>query len=353
MRFSLPFRALVWWPHLAPPLVGIALFALGTAPDAGLWRLAAFVASLAGTAAFGYFLNDCTDIETDRRAGKRNFAALVPVVPRWGLLLALLLLGGAPWWWLAPAAPLAFGCWVLLVACLVAYSVPPIRLKTRPVPGIFCDMAYGHLLPGLLTLSLFARPGQPLSAGTWSTVALLAFLLVLKGLRNILLHQLQDRAGDKRNGERTFVVKYGGAITAMALNRVLLPLEWLSLLALCTALAPWTTLLLWGLLAYVAVQWLSHALWWDLGTRWSRLYGRFWFWPNDFYEGWFPYLMAVYFLNRQPYPWWWLLVFCAAFPMPWVHLWRDLGSVRRNLRDWQIHFRAYWTGKFQGMPRRD
>ena len=353
MRFALPFRASVWWPHIAPPAFAIAFFAMGASSVASaseaLWRLSDFTASLLGTAAFGYFLNDCADIEPDRRAGKRNTAAGFSPFPRLLLLFALLFSGAAPWWWLAPVAPLAFGLWVLLVVCLAAYSVPPLRLKTRPLPGVFCDMAYGHLLPALVALALFAPLGD-----TWNKDGALALFfliiwLVLKGLRNILLHQFQDRAADKRFGERTFVVKYGAAATSLLLNRLLIPLEILSLMALGVALIPWTTSLLWGLVAFLAVQWLSIGLWWGQHTRWNRLYNKFWFVPNDFYEGWLPLLMGYFWLDRLQWPLWWLLVVFAVFPFGAARLWRDLRSADRNISD----TRNYWLVRFGWMWRKE
>ncbi len=357
MRFALPFRSLVWWPHIAAPLIGTAIFAsaIGPAPvwPELLWRTAAFLASLVGTAAFGYWLNDCTDIATDRRAGKKNLAANASPIGRAVVLLALLLLGAAPWRWLAPAAPTAFALWLLLTGCLAAYSVPPLRLKTRPLLGVLCDMAYGHLLPGWLTLALFWPETVAVSTvGTVAFLVLWSCWSMAKGVRNILLHQISDRAGDKRAGERTFVVKYGGAIVALMINRVLLPLEWLLFFALLVALAPWSSLPLWGFVAFMGLQWLSIGLWWDLGTRWQRLYDKFWFLPNDFYEGWLPHLAAGVFVGLHRLPVWWLLAVLAVVPMALKLLRRGLVMIGRNLHDLRVHLRAYRKGRFGWMDKR-
>lgn len=349
MAFFLPFRAQVWWPHIVPPLLAVAFFALGTAPeltpvDAGLKGLR-FLASLVGTAAFGYFLNDWADIGPDRRAGKRNFAAKSPFWLRPFFAAALLGLGGLPWLWLWRSGPLAGWAlvfWILLVACLVAYSVPPLRLKNRAIGGVLCDMAYGHLLPSLLTLALFSPVPQWERPSLWAGLFFFVFLLKIKGLRNILLHQVQDRSNDRRNGENTFVVKYGASTAALLLNRLMLPLELLLLLAIGVVMAHWAPIFLWTLLAYLTLQWLVQLAWIDIHARWRRLYGKFWYLLNDFYEGWLLYAAAFFWCQNQNVPYWAMAVVFLLFPNPVFKFLRDVRAIGRNFRDMRGYLFSFW-----------
>jgi hypothetical protein len=285
------------WEHVAPPLLATAyLAALLARPTLGelLAVLAPLLASAAGIAAFGYLVNDLADLESDARAGRDNPLAGSSPAARAGLVAAALAAGLLPWLWL-PGRPLALALLALEIVALAAYSLPPARLKARGGAGLAADALYGHALPvAIVAATLFGGAGAPPPPhGPW-VVAALAATLAAKGTRNILLHQIDDRAADRRAGVATFVARRGPLAALAAVNRVLLPLELAGLLALLAALGGVAPEGLIALAAFAAVTACEFSAWkfFHLPRRQLRL--KFVWTLNDFYELWLaPALLAA------------------------------------------------------------
>jgi hypothetical protein len=112
-------------------------------------------------------------------------------------------------------------CCELLIP--VAYSVPPVRTKTRGWLGILCDALAAHVYPALLAFLV-------LSHRQVAAVTLLQFVAgtlwaLMAGLRGILSHQLQSEQQDRTAGLLTVVHRVGHARLARIVTCAILPVE--------------------------------------------------------------------------------------------------------------------------------
>jgi len=201
-------RFFTWWNYKLPPLFGIAYFftILYDVPfHAAIQRYGILLLSMIGTAGFGHYLNDLSDIEADRLAGKANAAAGHSPAQRAGLIALLLSLSLVPWFVFLPAGlPHVFiGCVLLL---FVFYSLPPFRLKDRAFAGVLADMLYAHGIPALIVaFAVIDKTGE----GGEYLIALVCFWQVMVGLRNIAFHQVEDVDADKKAGAKTWATQLG------------------------------------------------------------------------------------------------------------------------------------------------
>lgn len=331
LRFS------VWWQHIVPPILAAAYLAAAVgafAPARLVALLPLFVASIVGIAGFGYFLNDTCDIAADRAAGKRNAAAARAPLARAAILLGLLALGLAPWG-LLPANPVNLTLLALQVTLLTLYSVRPFRLKERGLAGILADTLYGHLLPVAITLFTFfpaptaalARAGGSWTAGLLGLLAVV--LLVSKGLRNILLHQLGDRWNDRRAGLRTFVVATGPVRTLSLINRLLLPLELGALAGILALLAPAAPVWI-GFVAFLGFTGLMFSAWKFPFLPRRQMRFKFLYFLNDFHEEWLPPTVLAIAVVRHTELWPLLGLHFALFPKGLAKIPRNLSVLREN-----------------------
>jgi hypothetical protein len=162
-----------------------------------------------GLAALGYAANDYWDREADVVAGKRDReSAPGPAGHRWlvAVLLGATLLAIVP---LAPRGPSVLAGFALVVLA-VAYSAPPLRLKTRGGWGVLAA-----------ALAQWGTPVLPLLVGGVTPTAGFALLFALglsAGLRWMLLHQILDAPGDAQAGLRTFTIDQGIALAVTILR---------------------------------------------------------------------------------------------------------------------------------------
>ncbi len=214
-----------WWNDKLPPLVAVAALsnmAAHRSATSGLRLLGLFMASAVGIAAFGHAMNDLADIAVDAAAGKPNRIGTLSGPSRVAVLVGCLLLGGVPWLWL-PTYRLGRGLVVAEAMLLIAYSVPPVRLKVRGLLGPAADALYASVIPVLLALVVFGpSTGRP-PAGL---IVLVGALCALMGLRGIVWHQMLDLVHDRMSGVATFVGRTGRSaalrvLDAMAVVEVL------------------------------------------------------------------------------------------------------------------------------------
>lgn len=175
-------------------------------------RVFPFVGCLA---AFGYVLNDYWDRTADVATRKRSPESLLPQDSHRRLVMALF--GGT----LLATLPLAtsllgVGVSLGLVTLTIAYSTPPIQLKTRGWLGVI-GAAVAQWSSPLLPLLVAG------GAFSWG-FALLATLGLSMGLRWILLHQILDAASDARSGTMTFTRAHGVPLSTSFI-RALVALE--------------------------------------------------------------------------------------------------------------------------------
>jgi hypothetical protein len=225
-------RAGDWWEHKLTPMLGTAYATtflihrslLSVSPML-LFTLAAVVVG----AVYVSVINDFTDRADDRLAGKPN---RLEGLPGWTapLLIAVLLLAGAVFGalgWRHQTAPLVVyaGSWI----AFTAYSVPPIRLKTRGALGVVADAAGAHLFPQLLAaLAVFAAARHSVDT-TW--VVLVGVWAMATGVRCALWHQLEDSASDRSIASATFGARHPQLGRSVG-RAIAFPLELLALAGL-------------------------------------------------------------------------------------------------------------------------
>lgn len=186
-------------------------------------------------AATGYFINNWSDLEEDRKAGKKNYLEKINPVyygPVIMLLVILSALALAPLAFMYPFLWALFGIQLLL---FIAYSFNPLRLKKRIGAAPVTDALYAHLLPGLLAYCTAARP-----AGITLSVVLLSIWLFCYGFRNILLHFVRDYVPDSKSGHLTLAHTMGNA-ALIRISNLLIPIEIFLLSAVCVVINFWLT----------------------------------------------------------------------------------------------------------------
>ena len=169
----MPVRALAalrlgeWWEHKLAPMLGTA-YATAFLIDRSLLALAPTLlltfAAIAVGGAYVSVVNDLTDLEDDRRAGKENRLASQP---RWlgpamiaGLVLAGLIIAALAW----GHDPTAIGLYGASWIAFSLYSIPPVRLKSRSWAGVLSDAAGARLFPHLLmAVVVFREAHHPVS----------------------------------------------------------------------------------------------------------------------------------------------------------------------------------------------
>ncbi len=180
-------------------------------------RAAAFLLVAAGCfTQVCILVNDLCDRREDGAAGKERWIRRLPVSGAVSLLTltaglggaALALVGGQRW---------ALGVYGAALALGIAYSVPPLRLKTRGMAG---PAAYAAATAAAYAL----LPGVVLNGASGAVGVLLAVVFLDK-LVHLLQHQVADHDTDRQSGTETFVVVTG-------LGRARSLLRWISWLAI-------------------------------------------------------------------------------------------------------------------------
>lgn len=153
--------------------------------------------------AYGYAVNDYSDLKIDKLAGKGKLIAEIPRTNTLVFLIALVLLG------IVALLPYYHDQEVILAVVLcymlaTAYSLPPIRLKERGIAGLLGSAIAQRSLPALVI------------GAVWNSMDIVtlgwAFLGFLVGARYILIHQYQDISTDIKTGVHTFATKNPGII---------------------------------------------------------------------------------------------------------------------------------------------
>lgn len=309
-------RAAIWWRLLTPPLIAVGYLALRSSTESQIsfaWLFVGFVISLASTASLGYFLNDWSDISADRIAGKANFAEKMPPQIRAYLGLTLALSALIPWV-ILPEMSTTLLLVMLEIVLLIVYSVRPLRFKERGFFGIVIDAAYGHVLPFLIAVTVFFNDTFRFQSLLTASGLAVAVVLMIKGVRNIIVHQLHDVGNDEQAQIKTFVATFGVVRARNLVIRTLVPLE---LLALAIA-----SILLFSLYPEFVALYLCYlgAIYFGEGGRWlltqralapsterswhpetelDRLVFYRWF-PNSYYESWFPIAQSLVLAANRP-----------------------------------------------------
>lgn len=273
-----------WWSYKFSPVLA-TFYATACFAHAPVWplvpRLLLLLGALVVGAIYVSVINDWTDLDDDRLGGKYNHMAdrskVFPALLILGCLLAGLGMGVYFWHWNPVSSLLYLGSWV----AFSLYSLPPIRVKNRGLLGVLADASGSHLFPQLLTASLAAAwTGYTLpilwyvALGTWAWAC---------GIRNILLHQLDDVEADAKAGVYTWVRVRGPQFTRRIGQAVIFPVEVVSFsLLLVLNQQLWPALFL---LPYLLLEGFKWRLW---GNRAQVLEPGARVLLNEYYEVFYP-----------------------------------------------------------------
>ena len=321
-------RAEEWWEYKLVPVVSMfyATALVLDVPLTSLWRTAVvLLAALVPGAVYVSVINDLTDRDEDRKAGKPNrldgasrakAAILVALPVAAGIAVALL--------WRDDVA--------LLTAYLAAwlafslYSLRPFRFKARGIFGVLCDASGAHLFPTLVAVLLVARDARGEAGAAW--LAAVAVWSLALGLRGILWHQLTDRENDRSAGVRTFAQRHPPAVAERLGTRVAFPLELAGLASLLWQLrSPWPLVLF----AVYVVFALRRMRVWSLNPVVVRPAPRYFIVLHEYYNVFFPLSLLLALALRHPMDGIVLLIHLAVFP---ARAWQFAGESWR-LRPFQ------------------
>jgi 4-hydroxybenzoate polyprenyltransferase len=307
-------RAAEWWSYKIPPLLAIAyaFILIGDRPPVeSIPQAVAGIVSIIAVAAYGYVINDCFDIEVDRRAGKRNSMAGRSVMQRAGILAVILSVG-----WL-PAVVVGYGglsCLLLAINFLLPtiYSIPPIRLKERGVSGILSDAFAAHLVPTLFLASLLVLPLPTVGLYRWLVVGVMAAWYLCVGLRGIMTHQILDREADLASGVVTLATTQDAIRLLRWDRRILYVVEMGVFVSLILLLGQRNVLLVVVFGVFLVLESLMRVMKWGYFVEKSPHEGKRFYLPfanNLFYSLWMPLVLAVELAIRWP----------ILFALPIVH----------------------------------
>lgn len=204
-----------WWEHKITLFLFTGLMAISYGNPTEWWEvlleLGITLLAIIVCAVFVSVINDFTDMEDDRSAGKTNRLTHLPQSKILLIIFSLVLIGAAFCWYFRnqPQTILFYaGSWI----AYSAYSFPPIRLKKRGWTGVLADAAGAHLFPSLTILSAISHSlltpfptALYLSAAGWN---------ILFGLRGILWHQYTDRKNDLTSGVKTLATSVPSSVIA-------------------------------------------------------------------------------------------------------------------------------------------
>ena len=186
-----------WWSFIIPPIITfycIGLILINSKSSTLSTLLFSFVLFLVltiSTAAFGFFINEWSDIKDDTIAGKEN--TLSNAKQHTLILLLLFIISGI----VASAYLLKLNKITQIIICvqlilLLLYSVPPFRLKRFKYLAVILDATYSGALFYILAIII----GSNYHRFSIIWMYLLFFWSITKGIRNILHHLIQNKKYD-------------------------------------------------------------------------------------------------------------------------------------------------------------
>lgn len=209
MLYSIIIRTKQWWQPKAGNLLSavyLAVFIFNIDFSATFKFVFPAIATILGIGIFGYFFNDFTDLESDRKANKNNMLEKLNNNNRLLLLASALFLAFVPWFFLPFDS---FNCYLLLgeFVLLLVYAVPPIRLKEKGFVALVTDALYAYAIPFTLAFHTFNLISS--AKVIWILYAIIFFWQFSVGIINILIHQIEDYENDLHTQTKTWVTSIG------------------------------------------------------------------------------------------------------------------------------------------------
>lgn len=328
-----PIRISNWWNYLLTFLLGIGFYSIYIFEipfNSAIQILGLLFVTITGTIAFGYFINDWSDIEIDRIAGKRNTAAKNTFLKNSLIVSFLLLVSLIPWIFL-PKSASNVGFYILQLFLLMSYSLPPLRIKRHKILCVITDALYNSAIPFLVIFFTFHTLSDfniQIIKGAILFISIWAFL---KGLRGILLHQIADRKNDRKTSITTFVNHYGSMRSFNLIWRILFPIEIVLFISTLMFLTLNYFKGLWIVIpVFVIYLILFLRLWERNKIRNYQFKLSIVYIINDLYEEWLPVVFLGYLSMKNP---WFLMVMVLYFLLfneivvKWYH------NTRKNIRN--------------------
>lgn len=285
-----------WWGYKIPPVLAVAyagVVVFDVAPG-GPVRTAQALLTVLAVAAYGFVLNDLTDIEADRLSGQPNRMAGLGLPARvMALLLPLALAVALATLSRDRTTAVLTGANLLLPTL---YSVPPVRLKGRGALGAVADASGVHILPMALVAWAVTRAVPERADLVPAFIASALGWTGMLGLRGIVVHQAQGLAGDRVAHVRTFVASIGKERARHLVWRWIVPIEVVALLTFLMIVVPHSPVLAVTLVLFAAAELRQMQLGWTLplfeppgrsSERYRPLVNNAW------YELWLPVALAV------------------------------------------------------------
>jgi len=311
-------RAEQWWAYKLAPMYTVfyATAYLQSTSIVTIWPAAiTLLLAIAPCAAYVSLINDVTDREDDRRAGKTNRMADRPLLQIALLLAAPLFIAAIfsmTWRDDVPLVAVYLSAWV----AFSLYSIPPFRLKSRGVLGVFADACGSHVFPSLTAALLALRAaGKP--DPVW--IATLAVWALGCGVRGILWHQLYDFDADRKAAVQTFVVRHS-RLAAVRLARAAFFVESLALAGLL-----WQTRSAWPavFLSIYAVYVSLKARLWGMTIVIAEPRDRYTILGLEYYTALFPLGILLACALRSPGDWTFVVSHLIVFGAPVVSFMRE------------------------------
>ena len=299
-------RADDWWAYKIPPLLAVIYATAIRFPVAAqAWTVAlGAVGAIVLVAIFGYLLNDIADIESDRRAGRRNSIDAIgqrrAIAALTAPLTGVFILG----WWIGD--PVVQGLLALNLLLPTLYSVPPVRWKVRGLLGVLADAGGAHVLPTAIVIrAVTAELSAPPALLTTFVAAAIGWALCA-GLRSIIVHQVRDQLADRRSGITTFGGKLGMARGRRLVRGVLVPAELICLGLFLGLVVPAAPVAAGVLLVWLLVELRKLRRHWTLPLFDPTGRTREPYLPlasNDLYELWLPFGLCLQLALVYPMAW--------------------------------------------------
>lgn len=212
-----------WLYSFIPIILGnlyLWIYIFGINPDIETFYLLAFslITSL-GFSSLGYLLNEFSDIDDDRLAGKLNVLSGKKYYQVAGLFFFSSLLAFLPWFYL-PSDYISFFLIFLQLSSFILYSISPFRFKKIIIISNLLDTFYAYLIPQILSAYTFFLFSDLLNFPKYLLIYFIVFFIV--GFRNILIHQIDDIFYDKNIHNLTLPRKLGIGRTDLLLRGMIL-----------------------------------------------------------------------------------------------------------------------------------
>ncbi|MCB1024046.1 MAG: UbiA family prenyltransferase [Acidobacteria bacterium] len=257
-RFTKASRGREWWDFKISPIFG-SIYATAIILDIHLVSLLSFLPfmllALIPGAVFVSIINDLTDLEVDKLAGKPNRLSEEPRALIFAMIILCAAIGVFVCLFLETASLIFYlGAWI----AYSLYSVPPIRLKIRGFAGVLADALGANVFPQLFAIALLTEWFEKdwnvywfIAVGVWS---------LFWGIRGIVWHQLMDKENDERSGVRTFTVRHSEVSIQKFVVWIVFPIEiaaFFSMLLLIGSVLPFLFILVYLLIEFARHSWMD------------------------------------------------------------------------------------------------